>query len=127
MRLRSRFSPLGIICGLILLAAALLPLPQNGTIAGLPSICPFHNLSGLPCPGCGLTRSFVCLAHGQISMAFEFHPLGPLLFGAALFLIINSLIGRSNPRFSPRFALFSAAMFGVFWLLRLGGVFPLPA
>ncbi len=45
-----------------------------------PVICPFRRLTDLPCPGCGLTRSFVALAHGELSAAFEHHPFGPLLF-----------------------------------------------
>src|SRR3982751_3562109 len=51
--------------------------------------CMFHNLFGVDCPFCGLTRSFVSLAHGQIGRAFEFHPAGPLLFVAMLVFIAS--------------------------------------
>lgn len=46
---------------------------------GLPP-CPSVLLYGRPCPGCGLTTSFTHLAHGNFAMAFQTHPLGPLLF-----------------------------------------------
>ena len=49
-----------------------------------PLICPFHWLTGLPCPGCGLTRSFVAIARGDWPGAIDYHPFGPLLFGALL-------------------------------------------
>ncbi len=49
-----------------------------------PLICPFHWLTGLPCPGCGLTRSFVAIARGDWPGAIGYHPFGPLLFGALL-------------------------------------------
>jgi hypothetical protein len=74
----------GTICLLlsgVFAASILLPLPaSNGRIAHLPSVCLFYNLTGLPCPGCGLTRSFVCLGHGHWREALHWHPLGPLLF-----------------------------------------------
>ncbi len=37
-------------------------------------------MTGLPCPGCGLTRSFVSLGHGHFWEALHWHPLGPALF-----------------------------------------------
>lgn len=127
MRFRPRFSLFTALCGAVIGLAAILPLPQNGAILALPSLCPFHNLTGLPCPGCGLTRSFVCCAHGQITAAFAYHPLGPILFGGASLLVTNALLGRRAPRLSNRFLTFGALLFGVFWILRLGGVFPFPA
>lgn len=50
--------------------------------------CLFKRFSGLPCPGCGLTRAFWHLAHGDVAGAFFYHPLFwlvPLIFVAVLF------------------------------------------
>ncbi|PQV64357.1 Protein of unknown function (DUF2752) [Abditibacterium utsteinense] len=127
MRIKPRFSSTIVVCALVLMTSALLPPPHNGAILGLPSICPFHNLSGLPCPACGLTRAFVCCAHGQLAAAFVYHPLGPILFGAASFFVGNALLNRPAPRISNRLLIFCAVFFGVFWVLRLLGVFPYPA
>jgi hypothetical protein len=44
-----------------------------------PNLCPFRMSTGLPCPGCGMTRSVVRLLHGDVSASLWFHPLGPLL------------------------------------------------
>lgn len=67
----------------LFLTSALLPLPgSDGRIAHLPSICPFHQWTGLPCPGCGLTRAFVCLGHGRLIESLHWHPIGWLLYGA---------------------------------------------
>ena len=64
----------------IFAASVCLPLPGgNGSIAHLPSLCPFYTLTGLPCPGCGLTRSFVCLGHGQWTQSLHWNPLGLLI------------------------------------------------
>ena len=35
---------------------------------------------GIPCPGCGLTRSFISLAHGHWSEAWRYNPAGPVWF-----------------------------------------------
>jgi hypothetical protein len=44
------------------------------------TICGFKNLTGLPCPGCGLTHSFCALGKGHLLAAFGFNLLGPMLF-----------------------------------------------
>lgn len=52
----------------------------------LPPTCIYQNLLGGDCPGCGLTRCFISLAHGQWSMAWKYHPVGIVLF---LFIAIQ--------------------------------------
>lgn len=37
--------------------------------------CIFHGVTGLPCPGCGSTRAFRCLAQGEFLQALRFNPL----------------------------------------------------
>ena len=54
------------------------------------TICGFKNVTGLPCPGCGLTHSFCALGKGEISAAFSFNLLGPPLFFALVLLWIRS-------------------------------------
>lgn len=73
-----------IICGGILLAACLLPPPSEDALSlfglRLPALCPSRSLFGLTCPGCGITRSFVCMGHGLWSEAYAYHRVGPLAF-----------------------------------------------
>jgi hypothetical protein len=115
------------ICLAVLLASVLLPLPKNGSILGLPSPCPFFHFTGWPCGSCGLTRAFVCCGHGRFAEAFVWHPLGPPLFIATIFVAIALLFGVSlKPRDPILSFCIAALVFGVFWALRLGGVFPLP-
>lgn len=45
-----------------------------------PELCPFRAMTGLPCPGCGLTRSWVFLGHGDVGAAVGFNAFGPVLF-----------------------------------------------
>jgi hypothetical protein len=43
-----------------------------------PVLCPLRLATGIPCPACGLTRSFCALASGHPAEAFAEHLLGPL-------------------------------------------------
>jgi hypothetical protein len=43
-------------------------------------LCPFHWLTGRPCPLCGLTRAFCALAKGHFGQAVHFNALSPLAF-----------------------------------------------
>ena len=61
------------------------------------SICLFYNIFGLPCPSCGMTRSYLHLFHLDFKGAFHFHPL----FWAVPFL----LIFYKNRIYSSRFSL----------------------
>jgi hypothetical protein len=52
-----------------------------------PVLCPSRFFTGIPCPACGLTRSFCAMASGDIGQAFAFHAFGPLLFATAALAI----------------------------------------
>jgi hypothetical protein len=52
----------------------------GGSQIVLPGTCVSRYVFGFPCPACGLTRSFVALAHGEPARAFAFNPAGVLLF-----------------------------------------------
>jgi hypothetical protein len=39
--------------------------------------CFFASVTGLPCPGCGMTRSVTALLKGQWDLAMAYHPFSP--------------------------------------------------
>jgi len=51
----------------------------------LPKTCTWRNVTGMGCPGCGLTRCFVAMAHFDVASAWRFNPAGILAFGFLLF------------------------------------------
>jgi len=59
-----------------------------GWIEQGPPICMFKLMTGMPCPGCGLTRSVVALLHGDLTTSLHFHPLGVLFVLLVLVLAI---------------------------------------
>jgi hypothetical protein len=69
-------------------AISLLLNPPEGNYF---TICGFKNLSGLPCPGCGLTHSFCALAKGNLPQAFSYNLLGPPLFLFSVMFWIRSV------------------------------------
>lgn len=94
----------------------------NPVTAGFFPQCPLHQMTGLNCPGCGLTRGFHALFHGDILGALHFNALIPFyifFFGyAALTLVLIAFRGRglSTKIFQPRFIygfLIFALVFGV--------------
>jgi hypothetical protein len=74
----------------VILIAALLPMPSGGTLTisgyDVPEICFFKRTIDFPCPGCGVTRSFVAMGHLQPAQAYDFNRIGPLFF---LFFLIQ--------------------------------------
>jgi Protein of unknown function (DUF2752) len=54
--------------------------------------CPFLALTGLPCPGCGMTRSCTCLLRGQLQQSLSFHAFGPLIMIVGLVGLSGSLL-----------------------------------
>ena len=56
--------------------SALAPLLLLGAVllSGLP-LCPFRMMTGIPCPGCGLTRATLHALTGDFAGALRFHPL----------------------------------------------------
>lgn len=46
----------------------------------LPVFCPFRLLTGISCPGCGMTRAFLALAEFDVSLAIKLNPFSVPLF-----------------------------------------------
>jgi hypothetical protein len=45
--------------------------------------CPFHATTGVPCPGCGMTRACAALARGDLATAWHHHPFSFALVALA--------------------------------------------
>jgi hypothetical protein len=47
----------------------------------LPELCHMRRMTGVDCPGCGLTRCFISMAHGDLAAAARYNVGGVILFG----------------------------------------------
>lgn len=61
------------------------------------SWCLYYRISGVPCPGCGMTRALAALFHGQWLEVLRLHPWAPAVVaqvGGAWLLWGVALAGR---------------------------------
>ncbi len=74
--------------------------------AGFFPRCLFHEITGLACPGCGLTRGFHALFNGHFLTALHYNAMLPLyaifLGGVYLHLFLISLRGKGIPLLSEK-------------------------
>ena len=75
-----------LICSAILVASMILSVRDETQVVvpilgkPLPPLCTFKRFTGHDCPGCGLTRAFICLGHGQPWRAWAYNPSSWFLF-----------------------------------------------
>jgi hypothetical protein len=122
----------GAAAVLILAALQHVPVRADGSIGGVGDICPFRNLTGLPCPLCGMTRSLLCFFQGDWHDSLLWHPLGPLLgisavIGFCAWMISGLRMEHLAAKLPWRLCgVLMVLLFAGCWALRLAGVFPLP-
>ncbi len=99
--------PLMLLCGLGLYCAIALALNLQ---------CPIRALTGVSCPGCGMTRAVVSLLQLDFKGAFYYHPM---VFGivpvAAVLFLLNQ---RKNKRLRKLFILAVCLLFVTVYLYR---------
>lgn len=97
---RRRVKPADVAAtgGVAGIGAAFLLSPEH--IEDGPVICPFRALTGLPCPGCGLTRSWVYAANGWWRESFASNPFGLVVVAFVVVLavvVVRRRLGREDP------------------------------
>ena len=58
--------------------------------------CPVHHHTGIPCPGCGIQRSFIELLKGNISESIIHYPALIPLTLMIFFLILHLIFNFKN-------------------------------
>lgn len=88
--------------------------------------CTLRSITGLPCPGCGLTRAWILLLQGDLAAAWAMHPL--FWMALPIVLVIAYLMIRNPDQLSSRSARFSwgliAIVFVLVYLVRMVLYFP---
>ncbi len=119
----------------VLAAAAVLQIDDRDRVVipglhlHLPESCAYLRFVGTQCPGCGLTRCFICLLDCRYREAWDYNPGGYLVFLVVAIQLpyravqmIRTLRGKlelSHRSLSTAIVLLIvAALFGQ-WLLRL--------
>ncbi|NLF18324.1 MAG: DUF2752 domain-containing protein [Lentisphaerae bacterium] len=65
--------------------------------------CPFLHVTGLPCPGCGLTRGVLAIGHGRWADAWALNPFAYVAYAGAIALAAWPWLHRRWPDATRRF------------------------
>jgi hypothetical protein len=81
----------------------------------IPLFCPFKALTGIPCPGCGMTRALISMTKGDFHAAFRHNPFSFFL----LFMIAISIApGKQVEKLFP----IAPAFMNYFFIVVLGAI-----
>jgi hypothetical protein len=69
-----------------------LSIIPTGFIEHGPTICVFKNLLGVECPGCGMTRAFSCILHGDPVAAISYNRLVVVVFPLFCFILLKDIV-----------------------------------
>jgi hypothetical protein len=116
-----------VLGGGLLATAWVLPGLWSRGLQPIPQ-CLFHQVTGLPCPFCGGTRSFAAMAHGNVAAAAHVFPIGPLLFAMVVAAVLYSMwtitTGRRlqvvlDDRLRRRLTICAVALLALNWASKL--------
>ncbi len=117
------------ICSGIIVLAFLLSVRQGTQVllpilgTPLPELCMMKRWTGAGCPGCGMTRCFISLAHGDLPAALHYNPAGLLMFAIMAFQIpfrIAQLVRLRMGLAELRMGIWPQVLFGILGVLMVG-------
>ena len=111
-----------IVVAILICAGVFFHFFEIDLITHLPtwSLCPFHAITGLECPGCGMTRAMISLGQLKFSAAVGYN-----LFSMPLFILMILYVWPGKfPSFLQHqtFSIFMLLLVVFVWLMRLSGV-----
>lgn len=80
--------------------------------------CPVKSVFGIPCPGCGMTRAYQALMSGNLSGAFNWHPLFPIPIITIWYAALRPQLGRLK-KFEYVTIIVFVMLFIAVWGIRL--------
>lgn len=88
------------------------------------SLCPSVVLTGIPCPGCGLTRAMLSILQGKFADAWFLHPFSyAILFFVCFFCVRRYLLQKETKSLLKWLGLILAGMI-LFYIYRMIRYFP---
>jgi hypothetical protein len=61
-------------------------------------VCPLYRFTGFACPGCGMTRAFHAMFHGDIAAALDLNALAPVFVLLIGFFFISLILFAARGR-----------------------------
>jgi len=107
------------------------------SLTGLPAWqCPILAATGVPCPGCGITRATMQFLHGDILSSLQTHAFAPVLLIALVTMLaglvlperfrhslLSTVRGLETQNGLTSFLLSTLVLY---WCVRLMGILPFP-
>ena len=98
--------------------------------------CPIRAVTGLPCPGCGLTRATIELLRGNLTGSLQTHAFAPIFIAGGVLMIVSLVLPErlrqglfsALNQWEVRTGLTSWVLFGlvIYWAVRIMGWIPFP-
>lgn len=85
-------------------------------------VCPLLTLTGFACPGCGLTRGFHALFHGDVVTALDYNALIPLFVVVFGFFYVSLILVAVRGWAFPKWTLSLKAIWVTLGLLIVFGI-----
>lgn len=116
----------------IILAIPLIIGLLDPDIVNKESLCPVMRFYHIPCPGCGLTKSFILLYRGDLATSIYFHPFGIIIVCVLCLLLLLAVIDwiGNNNLFDKVIELttfwqFLTILFAIQYIIRIISLTPL--
>lgn len=92
----------------------------DGIVGAIPVFCPFEALTGIPCPGCGMTRAILSLIAGNFGEAALYNPFCFFLLFMVMASIAPARLQKQVPArivwFLPYWYIFILVLVIAFWI-----------
>jgi hypothetical protein len=97
--------------------------------------CPIRAVTGVPCPGCGLTRATLELLRGDLTGSLQTHAFAPVFLAALIIMLVSLVLPEEHrQRLLSTLHNWEAkgltvwVLFGLilYWFVRLMGLVPFP-
>jgi len=83
--------------------------------------CLLNRLTGITCPGCGLSRAYLACLRLDFAAAFAYHPLFPLLPPYILYILWHHIFHfPGSKKLTVVLTVVMAVLLVGVWLIRLG-------
>nr|WP_249419982.1 DUF2752 domain-containing protein [Rhabdothermincola salaria] len=116
---------IGALGATALAGCAYVALYDPNSSSSLYPACPFLAVTGLDCPGCGITRALHALVTGNPLQALDHNALFVLALPFLLFWAVRSLLFGTQPRnraptwrWTPTMTWAAVTLVGGFWVIR---------
>lgn len=88
------------------------------------AFCPMLLITGIPCPGCGMSRALLLLLMGHPAESVKMHPLAPLVLAILFYVGWNRYVIGRKSKMITFFIVIGVVLLVICYLIRMYYLFP---